>query len=345
MSLLSCQRKPIRRAMQILGRSRAKHLVRDLYRAILGREPDEDGARTYEGLIRRIGVDRAVPKMLKAFLRSTEYRERADALVASYVNSTLASRGDRLINGYPVNHVVSLGSFCLPSMLCQDNGLRTYSLPFDWIFSTPQMVRDCLADDFAVLLDRRHYRSIADPKKNDPTREAAAEHDLFCERYGIPGLFAHRDPTREADYLYYVRCVTRFRQLLRSQDTKLFLIIGRDHHNLTGEFPLLLESLAGVTGNFALLGIELLEPGEPGLSALVPITTTGIHALYRFTPSCFNPTGDFLPDKLDEWTLLRLIYRYKLALKDSPWVSGESPGIASAADESSDNQETEHALP
>jgi hypothetical protein len=332
--------------MQILGRGRAKHLVRDLYRAILGREPDEEGARTYEGLLRRIGAERAVPKILRAFLRSAEYRKRADALVASHVNSTLASQGgDRLVNGQPIHHVVSLGSFCLPAILCQGNGLRTYSLPFDWIFSTPRMVLDCLADDFATFLDRRHYRSIADPKRDDPTREAAAEHDLYRERYGIAGLFAHRDPTRDSDYLYYVRCVTRFRQLLHSQDTKLFLIVGRAHHDLVNGFPLLLESLAGITTNFALLGVELIEPVEAGLSTLGPITTTGIHGLYRFTPSAFNPRGDFFPDKLDEWSLLRLIYRYKIALKDSPWSSDDSVEPLLPHEKVSYCQEAESTLP
>jgi hypothetical protein len=310
--------------MQIVGRIRTKHLVRDLYRAILGREPDEDGARTYERLIRKIGAERAIPEILRAFLGSVEYRVRADALVVSHVNSTLASQGDRLINGRPVDHVVSLGTFCLPSIICQDNGFKTYSLPFDWIFSTPQMVRDCLEDDFAVFLDRRHYRSIPDPKKNDPTREAAAEHEFYRERYGISGLFAHRDPTREADYLYYVRCVTRFRQLMGNDETKLFFIVGRTHHELTNEFPSLLESLTRATTNFALLGVELVEPVELGLSAIVPVTRTADHALYRFTPSSFNPTGNFLPDKLDQWSLLRLIYRHKFALKDSPWSSDGS---------------------
>jgi hypothetical protein len=327
--------------MEIFSRSRIRHLVRDLYRAILGREPDSDGARAYEALIRKIGPERAIPRMLKAFLGSAEYRERADALAVSHINTTLALRGDQLINGRPVGHLVSLGSFCLPSLIFRDNGLRRYSLPFDWIFSTPQMVRDCLADDFAMFLDRRHYRSISHQRK-----EPGAEHEFYRERYGLPALFAHRDPTQEPDYLYLTRCVTRFRQLLHSEEPKLFLLIGRANHDLANEFPLLLEALGRATTNFVLLCIELLDPTEPGLSALVPVARTGDHALHRFTPSSYNAEGGFLPDKLDEWTLLRLVYRYKLELKDSPWSGGESPLPAQLAlEESSDSQEPEHALP
>lgn len=327
--------------MQVFARSRARRLIRDLYRAILGREPDSEGARAYESLIDKVGTERAVPKILQAFLRSAEYRERADALAVSHINTTLASLGDQLINGRPVAHLVSLGSFCLPGLIFRDNGLRRYSLPFDWIFSTPQMVRDCLADDFATFLDRDHYRSISQDRT-----EPGAEHELYRERYDLPSLFAHRDPTREADYLYFTRCVTRFRQILRGEDTKLFLLIGRTNHNLPHEFPLLLEALERATTNFVLLGIELLDPVEPGMSSLVPLAKMGNHALHRFTPSSYNAAGGFLPEKLDEWSVLRLVYRYTLDLKDSPW-GDEKPSEPAqlAAEESIDDGEPQHLLP
>jgi hypothetical protein len=327
--------------MKIFGRNRAKQIVRDLYWAVLGREPDSEGAHTYESLIRKLGPERAISRMLKAFRKSAEYRERAVALVASHLNATLALQGHQLINGRPANHLVSLGSFCLPGLIFRDNGLRRFSLPFDWIFSTPPMVRDCLADDFTDFLDRRYYRSISHGRE-----EPGAEHDLYRERYRLPSIFAHHDPTQESDYLHFTRCVARFRQLMRTEDTKLFLIIGRANHDLLNEFPLLLDALTRVTTNFVLLGVELLDPTEPGLSSVVPLVKTGDHALYRFTPSAFSPVGGFLPDKLDEWTLLRLIYRYKLALKDSPWGDGDSPlSPQHTFQESSRNQKPEHALP
>lgn len=312
--------------MKILRRRRIRHLVRELYTCFLGREPDPEGARHYEEFLLRKGPEAGIPKILKSFQRSKEYRQRAGKIAASHVNATLASQSRQLINGRPVSHLVSLGNFCLPSMICQANGLRTYSLPFDWIFSTPRMVRDCLTDDFAVFLDQRYYRSSTHSDKDDSKSERAAEHEFYREKYGIGGLFAHKDPTRESDYLYYVRCVNRFRQILSSGDTKLFWVIGRAHHDLTKEFPLLLESLELRTANFALLGIELLDPVESGLSTMVPVMKTGNHALYRFTPSSYNSRGGFLPDKLDEWAILRLVYRYKLALKETPWAEGEWPG-------------------
>ena len=326
--------------MGILERRRAKALVRDLYRAVLGREPDPDGASTYESLILDIGADRAVPKILRAFRRSAEFQKRADALAVSYINSSLASEGDRLINGRPIEHLVSVGSFCLPALIFRDNGLRRYSSPFDWIFSTPQMLRDCLADDFALFLDRRFYRSLSNERK-----EPCADHKLFRERYDLPALFAHRDPTQESDYLYFGRCVTRFRQLLRSDDRKLFLLMGRANHDLTNEFPRVIEALNRVTRSFVLLGIELTDPTERGLTTLVPLSRIGDHVLHRFTPSSYNEVGGFLPDKLDEWAVLRLVYRYRLELKDSPCAESDALNeTGDVPEERTARRETKHAL-
>jgi hypothetical protein len=307
----------------------------------LGREPDADGARAYETLIRKLGAEQALPKMLKAFVRSAEYHERANALAMSYINRSLASQGERLINGSPVNHLISLGSFCLPALIFRDHGLRRYSLPFDWIFSTPPMVRECLADDFAGFLDRRYYRSITGPGRRDP----GAEHDLYRERYGLPGLFAHHDPTQESHYLHFVRCVTRFREVMRSQDVKLFLLMGRPHHDLASEFPLMLEALHRAASNFVLICVELLDPVERGLTNLTSVARTGEHGLYRFTPSSYNAIGGFLPDKLDEWTLLRLVYGHKLDLKDSPW-NGSEPAVADLvpSEQHDKEQRLEHVL-
>lgn len=327
--------------MQIFGRGRARQIVRDLYWAVLGREPDAEGARAYESLIREIGPERAISRMLKAFRESQEYQGRATSMIAAHVNATLALQGGRRINGRPVGHLVSLGSFCLPGVIFRDNGLRRYSLPFDWIFSAPPMVRDCLADDFAEFLDRRHHRSISSGRE-----EPGAEHVSYQERYHLPAVFAHHDPTREADYQHFTRCVARFRQVIRTEDAKLFLIVGRPNHNLSSEFPLLLEALSRATTNFALLGIDLLDPTEPGLSSVVSVVKTGEHALYRFTPAAFSPVGTFFPDKLDEWALLRLIYRYELDLKDSPWAEGEATQSTQRDSEKSDrDHEPEHALP
>ena len=298
--------------MEILRRIRIRRLIRELYRSVLGRDPDPDGSQAYESLIRRIGPERAVPRMLQAFQSSAEYNARAGALAVHYINSVMATRGTQLVDGRPVAHLASLGSFCLPGNILRNNGLRRYSLPFDWTFSCPQMLVDCLSDDFSAFLDRRHYRSISASRWNP-----GAEHELYLQKYGIAEVFAHRDPTREEDYLYFKRCVNRFRELLRSQDPKLFLIMGRPNHDLPNGFPCVLECLSRMTTSFVLIGIDVSDPTNDGQSTLSQIARIDAHSLYRYLPSSYDTEGAYFPDRIDDWNVLRLIYRYRLSLNDS----------------------------
>ncbi|CAE7746818.1 MMK1 [Symbiodinium sp. CCMP2456] len=60
----------------------------------------------------------------------------------------------------PFVRVISLGSNCLTAMWLQHNGWRKSAMPFDWVFSSPAMVRDCLHDDFRSFLDPREYRPL-----------------------------------------------------------------------------------------------------------------------------------------------------------------------------------------
>lgn len=327
--------------MEIIRRIRIRRLIRDLYRSVLGREPDPDGMQTYESLIRRIGAERAVPKMLKAFRSSAEYDARTGALAISYLGSALAARGTELVDGVPVAHLASLGCFCLPSNIMRNHGLRRYSLPFDWIFSSPEMLIDCLTDDFSAFLDRRYYRSISESRG-----KPAAEHELYLQKYGIPAVFAHRDPTREEDYLYLTRCVARFRQLLHSSDPKLFVIMGRPNHDLPNRFSKVLEQLSRSTSRFVLLGIDVLDPTSDGQCALTQMAQIGTHSLYRYLPSSYHAIGAYFPDRTDDWNVLRPIYRYRLELKESP--SGEQePGLrpASSVEESDiERPPAEHAV-
>lgn len=297
--------------MEIIRRIRIRRLIRDLYRTILGRDPDPDGMQTYQGLIQTIGAERAVPRILKAFCASPEYEARTGPLAVAYINSTMAARGTELVRGRSIAHLASLGSFCLPGNVLRNNGLKRYSLPFDWLFSSPQMLIDCLADDFSAFLDRRYYRSISEGRW-----APGAEHELYLEKYGIRSVFAHRDPTREEDYLYFTRCVDRFRALLRSADPKLFLIMGRPNHDLPSGFPGVLEQLTKATSDFVLIGVDVLDPTGDGQCALSKIDQVGTHALYRYLPASYDEERAHFPERIDDWTVLRMIYRHRLELKE-----------------------------
>lgn len=108
---------------------------------------------------------------------------------------------------------VSLGENCSSAWYLKQAGLRNCAYPFDWIFSSPDIVLDCIKDGFSKFLDRR----MIVPKKGN----SAAGHQYYHVNF-----FNHRNPLRSReDYDYYHRCCQRFLRLTKSKDNILYVII------------------------------------------------------------------------------------------------------------------------
>ena len=122
---------------------------------------------------------------------------------------------------------VPFGTFCHIASLLRDTGLRRWTGPFDWIFSTPGLLADCLDDDFAAFLDPAHLRSVPEAELTGGAKRQC-RHLLFEERYGLPVLFNHHDPVASAsDRESFERAVSRFRTALRSGRTVLYSMSER----------------------------------------------------------------------------------------------------------------------
>ena len=125
----------------------------------------------------------------------------------------------------PVNHV-ALGTFCHVATALRDLELRRWTGPFDWIFSTPAMVADCLDDDFAALLDPRHLRSVP-PAELTGGAKRQCRHVLYEGRFGLPTLFNHHDPTQSpADLSALERAVGRMRLALDGSRSNTFYMMS-----------------------------------------------------------------------------------------------------------------------
>ena len=125
----------------------------------------------------------------------------------------------------PVAHV-ALGTFCHIASALRDAGLRRWTGPFDWIFSTPAMISACLADDFAAFLDPAQLASV-------PAAELAhgakrqGRHPVYEARYGLPPLFNHHDPAASAsDARSFERAVGRMRDALGPGGRNLFYMMS-----------------------------------------------------------------------------------------------------------------------
>lgn len=112
-----------------------------------------------------------------------------------------------------IKHVCSMGTLCHSSMLIKKNNLKKCSYPFDWIFSNPDMIIDCIEDDFLKYLDKQYYIHYDNACVNG--------HSIYNSR-----MFKHHNPlTNEDHYNYFIRCVNRFRQLIKNKELKLFCTI------------------------------------------------------------------------------------------------------------------------
>ena len=154
-----------------------------------------------------------------------------------------------------VNHV-AFGNHCQMAQILKETGLRGWSGPFDWIFSSPGMIRDCLADDFSGLLDRRHFVSTPLAERPAP-KVSSCRHDLYAERYAIPFVFNHHDPAvSEVDYRFLADGVRRLRVALARPDATncFYALVTRPTED--ADILGLAEQLAGRGANNRLLVLQ-----------------------------------------------------------------------------------------
>ncbi len=158
----------------------------------------------------------------------------------------------------------SLGEFCHASGLLKSNGLKHASYPFDWIFSSVEMIKHCTKDDFKTFLSKSEYNT-------NLSNHEICEHNFYAtmvENYqeieGFAGrekvIFNHHNPlVNEEHHAYFERCVNRFRELLASDEEKTFVMFQRGSEDITNGIMKSLELsqfLKDHTTNFTLLVIH-----------------------------------------------------------------------------------------
>jgi hypothetical protein len=227
--------------------------VRAAYLGVLGRGADAAGlAHHLDALGADVPAETAA-RLLRDFIGSDEFRAArgaADALLGLPPPK----------QGPAIVHAASLGTECYASWTLKQMGLKRYSLPFDWLFSSLPMVLHCLEDDFATFLDPRHYRPV--PLADRPAPHIGlCDHAHYAGEFGVRHVFNHFDPSELTWHAYLVRAVGRFRRLLASPAPKLFFATVR-----TAQPELLVESFTRLA---ALLDRSTAK-AELHLLAIVP---------------------------------------------------------------------------
>ena len=106
---------------------------------------------------------------------------------------------------------VGLGQNCNSSWYLKATGNKSASYPFDWLFTTPEIVLDMLGNDFEAFLDRSQYI----PHGLD------AGHERYHET-----LFGHRNPaSSKSDHEFFNRSVARWHSLMEAKKSVVFVTV------------------------------------------------------------------------------------------------------------------------
>jgi hypothetical protein len=186
----------------------------------------------------------------------------------------------------------SLGGNCMASTVLKRTGLKTESYPFDWIFSSEEMVKHCIEDNFKTFLDKseyntnfadhsicehKFYSTIVENYQNDESRDDV--------------IFNHHNPlTSVEDYDYFQRCVQRFENLLSSDESKVFLKVHINKTPYDGVISLsksftINELLSKHTTNHKLIVINACPTNKRGYEIKYNDNNLLFCNLYTFTKS------------------------------------------------------------
>lgn len=122
------------------------------------------------------------------------------------------------------NYIIPLGSNCYVASYLKRNNMKLVSYPFDWIFSYPIDIYDIINTNFEYFLNKDYY-FYKDETINYNT------HTKYCPNLR---MFNHHNPYKDADYEYFKRCITRFNDVIKKEESKLFIMFFCDN-NLNNE--------------------------------------------------------------------------------------------------------------
>jgi hypothetical protein len=205
-----------------------------------------------------------------------------------------------------VKYACSLGPLCHSAQILKSNNLKMRSYPFDWIFMHYNNIIHCLETDFNVFLDKSYYYIN--------NSQFAVGHLKYYEN-----MFLHHDPLNNIDhYNYYLRCVNRFRELLKKHEHKLFIMtfVNKEYNCQSDDFKKNIiefnNNFSNYTSNYTLLIIVNYSNKETNSHAFKyndNIHFLDLHTLSDSNGKDFinNIDNDYLND------LIKKTYKFAIA--------------------------------
>lgn len=266
------------------------------------------------------------PKWLTKFSQELEKRLRERSLtdVASdfirMIANTEEAQKKQLTSGVgkPTEYVMTpalasrpaalscIGLGCEPPVagMLRRAGLRRWANPFDWMTIPPEAVRDCLVDDFTLLLSPDEHEHIPASVRPPGSNGHLCRHTRFSELYGST-IFHAKDPTTKEGYAALERGVIRMREALRGLHGKLLLQVTEEFENTRDVFAETAEFLDRSARGATLVTIALVEgPPEGPFPEMELAESLGPHRLLRCRPLAGTQEIAYA-DPLDEVVMLR----------------------------------------
>jgi hypothetical protein len=218
--------------------------------------------------------------------------------------------------------VISLGTHCFTSALLRRWGLRAWSGPFDWLFSSAAMVAHCIEDDFRLLLDPSQYEPVPIAERAAGPTANRVQHRYYRDVLGVEHVFNHHDVHLPEDHAHFVRAVERFRAALASDGPKLFVMHRWHVSTSLDQLEPLRQVLAGRSRNYRLVVVSVRESLRP---AWPQATVEAVHSdlvAYTFDPVSRWAPLEF-PDTIDEQFLVHLLRHEAQNLLGGPGQPGE----------------------
>lgn len=269
-----------------------------LYSGVLKRDGDPQGIDQHEEWLRKNNSVGDFVDLLRHFRNSPE-------------SLNLRVWNKKKANPEPqekIDAILSAGAHCVTSYTLKKYSLKSFSGPFDWIFSNIGMINHCIADEFCIFLDKRYFVKIPEEHRLSAHTQYC-DHVFYKEEYGVSSIFNHYDVTTEENYLYYARCVERFMKSLHSNKRNILLCIISDKLFNEEDFTKLLNSIDKFP-NQELLIIRFIQSDW---------TTFGFHLAHQYKSHKLldmHITGEVgaveFTHMADEMNLIRLLDNFTL---------------------------------
>jgi len=281
-------------------------VIRGAHLALLQRDVDPQWLDKFTTELRKRVANRSLTDVATDFIRMIATSEEAQR---KQLQTGAGKPTEYLMSPAVASRPAALsciGLGCEPPVagMLRRAGLRRWAGPFDWMSIPPEAVRDCLVDDFTLLLSPDEHEHIPASVRPPGSAGHLCRHTRFSELYGST-LFHVRDPTTKEGFSALERSVIRLREALRGLHGKLLLQVTEEFENTRTVFAETAEFLDRSARGAALVTIALVEgPPEGPFPEMELAESIGPHRLLRCRPLAGTQDITYL-DPLDEVVMLR----------------------------------------